>query len=143
MKSKRVSTIFTIRCLVMLAIGVALFLSALSASCDENDTSDKYSVIRYIVESVGEGCTGGRSRQLGITKSQCDVRHLSAVAICSEITLDNSPEQLDYRGRLKVTLVFSLCRGVIMQEAPFEIDKWESTITMLLDQTPLATREVN
>ena len=112
-----------------------------NAFCNENDTSDKYAVIKFIVESVGDECSVEQFRQLGITKSQCDIRHGNAVSVCSDITLADSQERLDRRGRLRATLVFSLCRGVVLQDASFEIAIWESTITRLLEQALLETSE--
>lgn len=133
--------VFAVRCLAKLVFRVTPLLFAENAICSENDTSDKYAVIKFIVESVGDECTDKQIQQLGITKSQCDIRHGNAVSVCSDITLDDAQEQLDRSGRLRATLVFSLCRGVVLQGMPFEIAIWESTITKLLDQALLENHE--
>lgn len=138
---KRSSIAFTARYPAKIAFWVLSLVCTESAFCDENDASDKYAMIKFIADSVGDECTSVQIRQLGITKSQCDIRHANAVSRCSEITLDDSPGWLDSRGRLRASLVFSLCRGVVMQEASFEIDKWEPTIKMLLDQAFIGARE--
>lgn len=132
--SKQFSTDFTVRCLAKLVFVAMPFLCIESALCDENGTSEKHAIVEFIVESVGNECTSAQIQQLGISKSQCDIRHAKAVAVCSDVTLGDSSEQLDRRGRLRATLVFSLCRGVLLQDAPFEIDRWEPTIEKLLEQ---------
>ena len=119
---------------VAIAVFSVLPLFCITSACsEESDTTDKYAMVEFLSDAAGDGCTIEQVDQLGIAKSQCDIRHSSAVSTCSNVTLKDSPVRLDRRGRARATLVFSFCMGVELQAKPFEIDKWEPTITSLLE----------
>lgn len=111
---------------------LVLLLSAAHSQGDEG--TDRDAAIRFFADSVGTECDQELIDQLGISKEQCDRRHMESVKRCKEVAATGLPALLSQKELGRAMLRFSLCRGVVIHGGEFELVTWDPTITRMLDE---------
>ena len=114
-------------------IGSAAFLLVATPSYSEESTN-RDAAIQFFADSVGNECTQEVVDQLGLSKEQCDQRHMESVEQCKAIAATDLPAMLSQNEIGRAMLRFSLCRGMVIQGEKFSLTEWEPTITQMLDR---------
>ena len=98
------------------------------------ETTNRDAAIQLIAEAVRVECTGEDIDQLGLPEEECNQRYLDSTEKCKVIAATGLPTELSQVELGRVMLRFSLCRGVLMQGASFDLTIWEPTITEMLNK---------
>ena len=114
-------------------IGCATLLLVAAPSYSEAPTN-RDAAIQFFADSVGNECTQEVVDQLGLSKKQCDQRHMESVEQCKAIAATDLPALLSQMELGRAMLRFSLCSGMVIQGEKFDLTAWEPTITQILDR---------
>ena len=122
----------TSKSLIVVCSLIAVQLLPTSSNGEEPTNRD--SAIQYLADLVGAECKQEDIDKLKISKEQCDQRLRDSVVRCKSIAATDLPAMLSQVELGRAMLRFSLCRGVLMQGATFDLKVWEPTITKMLEE---------
>jgi hypothetical protein len=109
-------------------------LLLLGARSYGEEPTNREAAIQAFAQSVGVECAREDIERLGLSKEQCDQRHLDSIEQCKGIAATGLPEELSQVNIGRAMLRFSLCRGMLMQGKSFDLEAWEPTITEMLNK---------
>jgi len=96
--------------------------------------TNRDAAIQFFATAVGTECSQEVVEQLGLSKEQCDQRYIESVEKCKTIAATDLPALLSQKELGRAMLRFSLCRGMVIQGAQFDLTAWEPTISQILDE---------
>ena len=99
-----------------------------------DEPTNRDAAIQFFAESVGTECEQETIDTLGISKEQCDQRHVESVNRCKLIAGTDLPPKLSQVELGRAMLRFSFCRAMLIQGESFDLKAWEPTITELLQR---------
>jgi len=111
---------------------VALLL--LTAPLYGEEQTNRDAAIQFYADSVGTECNQEDIDKLGLSKEQCDQRHLDSIERCKVIAATDLPLELSQVDLGRAMLRFSLCHGMLIQGQSFDLAAWDPTITEMLNK---------
>lgn len=122
----------TTKSLVVACSFIALLLPATPSNGEEPTNRD--AAIQFFADSAGSECRQEDIDELQISRELCDQRLRDSIDRCKAIAATDLPALLSQVELGRAMLRFSLCRGMLMQGATFDLKLWEPTITKMLKE---------